>query len=61
MTQINVVVAGASGKMGSEALRMIETEEDLNLVACVDLNHTGKKVSEIDGLPNLDAIFYQAI
>lgn len=61
MTQINIVVAGASGKMGSEALRMIENEKDLNLVACVDLNHTGKKVSEVDGLPKLDALFYQDI
>lgn len=61
MSKINIVVAGASGKMGSEALRMIDKDPDLHLVACVDLNHTGKKVSEIEDLPNLDAIFYQDI
>lgn len=61
MSKINIVVAGASGKMGSEALRMIEQEEKYNLVGCVDLNHTGKKVSDVEGLPNLDALFYNDI
>ncbi|SEN43319.1 dihydrodipicolinate reductase [Amphibacillus marinus] len=61
MSKIRVVVAGASGKMGSEALRMIEKQSDLTLVGCVDKQHTGKKVKEIAGLPQFDAIFYNDI
>lgn len=61
MDQIKVVVAGASGKMGSEALRMIKKHSDLSLVACIDLHHKGKRVNEIDGLPDFDAIFYDDI
>ncbi|WP_440895715.1 4-hydroxy-tetrahydrodipicolinate reductase [Amphibacillus sp. Q70] len=61
MSHINVVVAGASGKMGSEALQMIDYQPDLTLVGCVDINHTGKKVSDIEGLPNSDVLFYDDI
>lgn len=61
MSRINIVVAGASGKMGSEALRMIEKDPTLHLVGCVDLRYNGQKVSEIDGLPKLDAKFYNDI
>lgn len=58
MNKIRVIVAGASGKMGSEALRMIKKQEDLTLVGCIDLHHDGKAVKEIEGLPNFDALFY---
>ncbi|MBM7542527.1 4-hydroxy-tetrahydrodipicolinate reductase [Amphibacillus cookii] len=61
MSEINVVVAGASGKMGSEALRMIKKHAELNLVACIDMKHTGKKVNEVEGLPNFEAKFYNDI
>ncbi|PXW91736.1 dihydrodipicolinate reductase [Streptohalobacillus salinus] len=61
MEKIKVVVAGASGKMGSEALHMIKKHDDLTLVACVDLQHTGQKVSEVAGLPDFDAVFYDDI
>lgn len=61
MNPINVVVAGASGKMGSEALRMVANQTDLKLVGCVDIKHTGKKVNEIEGLPNFDVLFYDDI
>ncbi|WP_017472185.1 4-hydroxy-tetrahydrodipicolinate reductase [Amphibacillus jilinensis] len=61
MSKINVVVAGASGKMGSEALRMIKKHAELNLVACIDMKHTGKRVNEVEGLPNFDAKFYNDI
>ncbi|SDB91175.1 dihydrodipicolinate reductase [Pelagirhabdus alkalitolerans] len=59
--QTKVVVAGASGKMGSEALRMVEKHDDLTLVGCVDLQHTGMQVKEVEGLPKFDAYFYDNI
>ncbi|SHN19351.1 4-hydroxy-tetrahydrodipicolinate reductase [Gracilibacillus kekensis] len=61
MSKVRVVVAGPRGKMGSEALRMIEKQEDLELVACLDHKYEGRKVSDFEELPNLDAIFYSDI
>ncbi|ENH97324.1 dihydrodipicolinate reductase [Gracilibacillus halophilus YIM-C55.5] len=56
-----VIVAGPRGKMGSEALRMIEKQEDLELVACLDHKYAGSQVKDFDELPHLDATFYDDI
>ncbi|MBM7569845.1 4-hydroxy-tetrahydrodipicolinate reductase [Aquibacillus albus] len=61
MNKIKVVVAGPRGKMGSEALRMIEKEEELELVACIDRNYDGFKVQDIEGLPPFEALVYSDI
>ncbi len=61
MNNINIIVAGPRGRMGSEALRMIEKHEDLSLVACLDMENSGMKVNEIPGLPNFDAEIYTDI
>ncbi|WP_226034705.1 4-hydroxy-tetrahydrodipicolinate reductase [Aquibacillus saliphilus] len=61
MSKIKVVVAGPRGKMGSEALRMIEKDDSLELVACLDRQNKGKQVYEIDGLPNFDAYIYDDV
>ncbi|MCT2537366.1 4-hydroxy-tetrahydrodipicolinate reductase [Aquibacillus koreensis] len=58
---IKVIVAGPRGRMGSEALRMIEKEDNLELVACIDHKHDGKKLSELDGLPAFDVTIYADI
>ncbi|MFZ0368946.1 MAG: 4-hydroxy-tetrahydrodipicolinate reductase [Halobacillus sp.] len=56
---IKVIVAGPRGKMGTEALKLIEKEENLTLVACLDRKNGGKNVVEIDNLPNLDAPIFE--
>ncbi|KAB8138466.1 4-hydroxy-tetrahydrodipicolinate reductase [Gracilibacillus oryzae] len=61
MEKIKVIVAGPRGKMGSEALRMIEKQDDLELVACLDHQFNGMKISEIDNLPSFDALIYTDI
>lgn len=33
---VKIILAGPRGKMGSEALRMIHSEEKFQLVACID-------------------------
>ncbi|QAS50800.1 4-hydroxy-tetrahydrodipicolinate reductase [Halobacillus litoralis] len=58
MSEIKVIVAGPRGKMGSEALKMIEKQPALSLSACIDRKHEGRKVSDIDGLPPFDAVIY---
>ncbi|WP_186577786.1 4-hydroxy-tetrahydrodipicolinate reductase [Aquibacillus kalidii] len=61
MSKIKVVVAGPRGKMGSEALRMVERESDLELVACLDHKFGGSIVKDIEGLPGFDALVYDDI
>ncbi|MFG6148711.1 4-hydroxy-tetrahydrodipicolinate reductase [Halobacillus sp. B23F22_1] len=55
MSRIKCIVAGPRGKMGSEALRMIEKDEQLTLTGCIDRKHDGINVKDVDGLPKLDA------
>ncbi|GEL07417.1 4-hydroxy-tetrahydrodipicolinate reductase [Salisediminibacterium halotolerans] len=55
---INIVVAGAKGKMGAEAVRMVQAEKDFSLAAAVDLEGAGKKMKDIDGMEPLDVPVY---
>ncbi|WP_058307599.1 4-hydroxy-tetrahydrodipicolinate reductase [Gracilibacillus massiliensis] len=61
MSKVRVVVAGPRGKMGSEALRMIEKQDDLELVACLDHKYDGQKISDFEELPKFDATIYNDI
>jgi 4-hydroxy-tetrahydrodipicolinate reductase len=61
MNKIKVVVAGPRGKMGSEALRMIEKSSDLDLVGCLDRKNVGKKVMDVEGLPSFEAMIFEDI
>ncbi|WP_017186001.1 4-hydroxy-tetrahydrodipicolinate reductase [Alkalibacillus haloalkaliphilus] len=55
---INIILAGPRGKMGTEALKLIERTDHFNLVGCIDRKHNGLSVKDIDNLPNLDAPIY---
>ncbi|SER12816.1 dihydrodipicolinate reductase [Gracilibacillus ureilyticus] len=61
MNKIRVVVAGPRGKMGSEALKMIERQDDLELVACLDHKFEGRKINEVADFTSLDAIIFTDI
>lgn len=52
---IRIILAGPRGKMGRETLELLAQTENFRLVACVDTKNAGRKVSEISGLPQLDA------
>lgn len=43
---ITVLVSGAAGRMGSEVVRAVLSEDDLELVAAVDPAHSGQPVGE---------------
>lgn len=58
METIKVIVAGPRGKMGSEALNMIQREQHLSLAACIDRENDGMNIRDIQGLPDLDALIY---
>ncbi len=61
MDKIKIVLAGPRGRMGIEALKLIQSVEHFELVGAVDRINTGKKISEVDGLPALDAVIYSDI
>lgn len=50
---IKIIIAGPRGKMGTEAVRMVNNEDSFELVACLDRRNNGKKVQDISTLPDL--------
>ncbi|CAG9611782.1 4-hydroxy-tetrahydrodipicolinate reductase [Bacillus rhizoplanae] len=58
MNEIKVIIAGPRGRMGQEAVLLMERTPHFNLVAAIDYKHGGKKISDIAGLPNIDAPIY---
>ncbi|MRG86383.1 4-hydroxy-tetrahydrodipicolinate reductase [Salinibacillus xinjiangensis] len=61
MSNVKIIVAGPRGKMGSEALRLIENTPEFELVGCIDRKHDGEKVSDLEGLPKLDAEIFSDV
>lgn len=58
MEQIKIIVAGPRGKMGSEAVQLINETDHFSLAAVVDSKNAGKTVADLDGLPQLEAPVY---
>ncbi|WP_281281394.1 4-hydroxy-tetrahydrodipicolinate reductase [Pseudalkalibacillus caeni] len=56
-----IVVAGPRGRMGSEAVNLVDRTENFELVAVVDSRNEGKRVKDIEGLPSLEAPVYEDI
>ena len=48
MKEIKVIIAGPRGRMGKEAVLLMEETEHFNLVAAIDYKHGGGKYSDID-------------
>lgn len=51
---IKVIIAGPRGKMGSEAVKMVNNEANFQLVACIDRRNNGKKIKDINAMPDID-------
>lgn len=56
---IKIIVAGPRGRMGSEAINMINEEPNFQLVACIDRKNNGKTLNDIESLPNLDVPIFE--
>jgi 4-hydroxy-tetrahydrodipicolinate reductase len=56
--KINIILAGPRGKMGSEAIHLIEETEHFNLVGCIDRKNEGMKLKDIEGFPALEVEIY---
>ncbi|RUL55490.1 MULTISPECIES: 4-hydroxy-tetrahydrodipicolinate reductase [Lysinibacillus] len=56
---IRVAIAGARGKMGSEAVKTVVNREGMELVAALDYKHVGESLSQLEMFPpNLDVPIY---
>lgn len=56
---IRVAIAGARGKMGSEAVKTVVNREGLELVAALDYKHVGESLCELEMFPpNLNVPIY---
>src|SRR5690625_4903938 len=56
---IKIIMAGPRGKMGSESINMIKNEPNFELIACIDRKNNGKKLNEVNDLPDLDVPIYE--
>ncbi|MBS4215877.1 MULTISPECIES: 4-hydroxy-tetrahydrodipicolinate reductase [Neobacillus] len=53
MEQINIMIAGPRGRMGSEAVKLAAGTEHFNLVAVLDHKHDGMMLSDIEGFQSI--------
>ncbi|RDW19629.1 4-hydroxy-tetrahydrodipicolinate reductase [Oceanobacillus arenosus] len=58
---INIIVAGPRGKMGSEAINMINKEENFRLIACIDRKNGGKSLEDIENQPALNIPVFEDV
>ncbi|MBM7647974.1 4-hydroxy-tetrahydrodipicolinate reductase [Bacillus ectoiniformans] len=54
METVKIIIAGARGRMGAEAVKMVQETESFQLVAVLDHKHEGKLLSEIEGFSGAD-------
>lgn len=53
MEQINIMIAGPRGRMGSEAVKLAARTEHFNLVAVLDHKYDGMMLSDIEGFQSI--------
>lgn len=61
MKKVRIVVAGPRGRMGKEAVYLMERTEHFELAAVLDHRNEGKRLSEIDGFSAFDVPIYTDI
>ncbi|MDQ0271059.1 4-hydroxy-tetrahydrodipicolinate reductase [Cytobacillus purgationiresistens] len=61
MNTVKIVIAGPRGRMGSEAVKLIEETEGYELVAVLDHKNGGGKLSDFDGFNGVSAPVFTEI
>ncbi|KMY54598.1 MULTISPECIES: 4-hydroxy-tetrahydrodipicolinate reductase [Bacillaceae] len=61
METIKVIIAGPRGRMGKEAVYMVEQSKNLQLAAVLDRKYNGQKLSEIEGFSGVEAPIFTDI
>lgn len=55
MQKTKIIIAGPRGRMGSEAVKLVNETKQFELVAVVDYKNGGKRLSELHGFSSIDA------
>lgn len=58
---IRIIVAGASGKMGQETVKLIQRTKDFQLVGAVSRSSVGRDVGEVIRIGNVGVSFYGSV
>ncbi|AIM15424.1 MULTISPECIES: 4-hydroxy-tetrahydrodipicolinate reductase [Neobacillus] len=53
METIKIIIAGPRGRMGSEAVKLVENTEHFELIAAVDYKHDGMMLSDLPGFQSI--------
>ncbi|MGD6803330.1 4-hydroxy-tetrahydrodipicolinate reductase [Rossellomorea vietnamensis] len=61
MAAIKVTIAGPRGRMGREAVKMVESTEEFMLISVLDHKHEGKRLSDLEGFSGSDVPVYTDI
>ncbi|WP_445492222.1 4-hydroxy-tetrahydrodipicolinate reductase [Niallia sp. 03133] len=61
MEKVKIVIAGARGRMGKEAVYLTGRTDHFQLVGVLDHKNEGKKLSELDGFASFDVPIYTDI
>jgi len=61
MKKVKIIVAGPRGRMGKEAVKMVQETEEFELVSVLDHKNDGKLLSEIPGFSNSNVPIYTNI
>ncbi|MDP4154677.1 MAG: 4-hydroxy-tetrahydrodipicolinate reductase, partial [Bacillota bacterium] len=58
MEKIKIIIAGPRGRMGREAVALVHSTEQFQLIAVIDNKNDGMKLSDLEGFPPLDIPIY---
>ncbi|MGM9923135.1 MAG: 4-hydroxy-tetrahydrodipicolinate reductase [Bacillus sp. (in: firmicutes)] len=61
MDTVKIVVAGPRGRMGREAVRLVQETESFELAAVIDRKNDGGKLQDVDGFNGISAPIYSDI
>lgn len=61
MEKVKIIIAGPRGRMGKEAVNLVNTTENYELAAVLDYKHGGKKLSDIEGFAGVPVPVYADI
>ncbi|WP_099351669.1 4-hydroxy-tetrahydrodipicolinate reductase [Fredinandcohnia onubensis] len=61
METIKIVIAGPRGRMGKEAVALVQDTENFSLVGVIDHKNNGMSLSEIDGFSNVNVPIFTDI
>ncbi|WP_110927632.1 4-hydroxy-tetrahydrodipicolinate reductase [Bacillus massiliglaciei] len=61
MNNVRIIVAGPRGRMGQEAVKLVDRTAHFELAAVIDRKHNGMNLSELEGFQGFDAPIYSDV